>query len=57
MVQLNGHDKRKRLFFFCSRLFASYPSGQKWAKQYALVNLKLKIEFDKKNEHNIAMPS
>lgn len=40
--------REKDCFFFCCRLFASYPSGQKWAKQYALVNLKLKIEFDKK---------
>ena len=55
MVQM-AMIREKDCFFF-SRLFASYPSGQKWAKQYASVNLKTKNRIWEKNDHNIAMPS
>ena len=53
MVQI-AMIREKDCFFFFSRLFAS---GQKWAKQYALVNLKTKNRIWQKNDHNIAMPS
>ena len=56
MVQM-AMIREKDCFFFSADCFASYPSGQKWAKQYTLVNLKTKNRIRQKNDHNIAMPS